>query len=170
MNTTLELIKTPQFLVGTVIAGILVNILSHWLISKFPPKFKNVISTLSAKWRTRTKEMRQERENRIAPLVNNPQEQQFLISLATTKKLSGIINGLVCLFVSLLALAALQFLLNAIDNHKTTWDVAKAAISMVFMAVTALATFQFAVTEFEEANNMVQDVAEARKRQKLRTH
>src|SRR5262249_29180352 len=101
MQTTLELIKTPQFWIGTIIAGILVNIISHWLILKFPPKFKNFISTLSSKWRTRTMEMRQERENRIAPLINNLQEQQFLVSFAASKRLSGIINILPFLFVAL---------------------------------------------------------------------
>src|ERR1700723_3688115 len=158
MNTTWEQIKTPQFLVGTIIAGILINIVSHWLISRFPQNFKNFVSNLSTKWRTRTKEMRQARENRIAPLIGNLQEQQLLISLATTKRLSGFINILPLFFVALLTLVGVLSLLNSIENHKTAWEVVKFSVEVLFGAAMTLVIFQVVVTEFEEAGSMVQDV------------
>jgi len=168
MNIIWEMIRTPQFLIGTIVAGILVNVISHWLISRFPQKFKNWTSSLSTKWQTRTRELREAKEKRIASLIDNPQEQQFLVSMATCKRIGGLMDFGIFLFVGLFAFGALYVLANDMDSHRPLKETITCSFWVLISGILTLVTFQSAVNQFEEAANMVQDVTEARKRKKLR--
>ena len=162
------MIRTPQFLIGTIVAGILVNVISHWLISRFPEKFKNWTTTLSTKWQTRTRELREAKEKRITSLMDNPQEQQFLVSMATCKRIGGLMDFGIFLFVGLFAFGSLYVLSSDIDSHRPLKETITCSIWLLIFGTLTIMTFQSAVTQFEEAANMVQDVTVARKRKKLR--
>lgn len=161
-------IQSQDFWVGGLFVGILGNILAHWLVARFPTKYRALMSAISEKWKTRTTKLRQERESRIAPLVGNFQEQQVLLSLATAKRHTGTIGGLATFVAAVLTLVALTGLFVAIDNHKSVWQIITNSVYFAFfLGITGLG-FHFSGEDFHNAQTMVDDVIQARKRQNLR--
>ena len=153
--------------IGCILLGILGNLITHWLISGLPPQYKNWRSKFSEKWRTLSEKKRLEREKRIAALLNNPQEQQIILSLAEAKRHAGKVGILVSLLMLIFALFAVNRLCYITD--KTSWkEIVFTAIMLVIALVLTAICFHFTGNDFEEASTMVDDVKDARRRKGLR--
>jgi hypothetical protein len=159
MNGILETLKTPTFWFGTVIAGILINIASHFLIQKCG----GWISKVSKKWATRTTKLKQEREDLIQRLTNNPQEQNYQSTAATHMRIiSGIylITALLfaCFQIIGLILLSLEVSLKIEHSHMATSFFVLSAGWLFFVFI--------AVEKTISANNLISIIEEARNRQK----
>jgi len=170
MSEIWGMVKTPQFWICTVIAGFVwgtaQNVAAHWLITKFPNKAKSVMSKLSEKWATRTKELKAAREKRITDIMSSPQEQTFLVASATNK----IANGFILAALSIVLVTIVLITVNGLGHYKehSLWNLIALLINLLFFGILACFCLHLTITSFHEAEDMRSDVETARRRLNLR--
>jgi hypothetical protein len=169
MNTILQMMMTPQFWFGTVIAGILINLASHWLTTKFP----NLLSAVSKKWATRTEKLTQERKARIDKMINNPQEQIIRMGLASYYRIMAntyFIFAALFLGILLCGLVLQSEKMTIIIMQLTNRDKAETvgSISLQFTMIELITPFIgiFGLRLVYKGNMIMAEIDEARSREK----
>lgn len=160
-QTAWEMLLSPQFLVGTIIAGVFVNIISHFL----NPKISTWLAIFSKKWKERTEEAKAAREKRITHLINNPQEQQIQISLAIEMKISALMNLAVASFFLFGAIIYYASLSAAFHAKHSSFDMIKLAFAFILTAVVCFVFLLRSFNRFNESADILDDIKECKKRQ-----
>ena len=155
MKAIIELLETPVFWFGTVIAGVLINIISHWVIKNFP----DVISYLSNKWATRTEKMALEREERIKQLANNPNEQIYQMTEALC--LRSMANQYYLITILLLVL---DFMLLIITVGQKELYFSNRCFFAILLTTQAL-LLSLATNHIFEASQKTMEVRESKSRE-----
>ena|ERR1017187_1568476 len=155
MKTLIEPFLTIQFLIGTVVAGILINFISHLL----NPKLSGWFAMFSTKWATRTEKLKGERENRINSLIDKPRDQIHKMLQASYIRSMGhqyYLMLIVCLCIDTIVVG---IRLNADPHNLPPINIAINVFVFLQYILVILAS-----AHIIEANSIMKEVNEAKTR------
>ena len=131
MKEIFDVLKSPVFWFGTVIAGILINVASHHLIKRY----EHFLETISTRWANRNKKLKANRDARIKTLAKNPAEQQFLLTLAVNNRVKATYQIVLLVFYSLVLVMWKIELINHADKFGSLEPYISATLKTIFLFV-----------------------------------